>query len=99
MIQHDWFYHMSDDPSVYRAGSTEADRIRTIANLTPDHMELHNAYAAYTRGERDVPVLLFWHHPESDDTFITTDEKGIEQVIVNMCDEVSEVTWYEMRRA
>jgi len=42
--RHDWFYAMSDDDRVYRAGSANASRLILQAAAVPGGAELMSAY-------------------------------------------------------
>lgn len=44
---HDWFYHMSDDPSVYREGADRESDILAIAEKSPAHRAVYEAWRAY----------------------------------------------------
>ena len=41
---HDWTYQMSEDSSVYRAGSSKASTIQRHKNDSPPHQKLYLKY-------------------------------------------------------
>jgi hypothetical protein len=41
---HDWYYMMSDDPSVYERGLTNHRRLLAEANTSPEHQALYQRY-------------------------------------------------------
>lgn len=47
--RHDWWYEMSDDPKVFRAGQAERDALRVIAITGPEHQDLYEAMVAHHR--------------------------------------------------
>jgi hypothetical protein len=37
LASHDWFYHYSDDHSVWKQGQANISRLRAIAKESPEH--------------------------------------------------------------
>lgn len=65
--RHDWFYAMSDDNRVYKAGVADYERLRTLSKTIEGGVELMSAFqahysAAVTGGEQ--PPLP--ERPESE---------------------------------
>lgn len=44
---HDWYYHYTDDHSVWLRGQANAERIDRIAEQSPEHRALRDAWAAH----------------------------------------------------
>ena len=44
---HDWHYHMSDDPEVYRDGRESEERLLELAEASPEHSTVYGAWYAY----------------------------------------------------
>jgi hypothetical protein len=44
---HDWYYNYSDDGRVWRAGEQVENEIRSISKLSPQHLELFEAWNQY----------------------------------------------------
>jgi hypothetical protein len=45
--RHDWYYHFSDDHSVWCAGEAESAKMRSIAEQSPAHKELYDQFCAH----------------------------------------------------
>jgi len=41
---HDWYYMMSEDSTIYRIGSRSYDDIKKLSNSSEKHLELFNQY-------------------------------------------------------
>jgi ribonucleotide reductase alpha subunit len=44
---HDWYYEMSDDHRVWKAGFREQTRLEELAKQSKEHAALFNAFAAH----------------------------------------------------
>lgn len=55
LARHDWTYMMSDDPSVYKRGSSSESAIKTTAKQSPEHQALFDAYSAFAWGRGPKP--------------------------------------------
>jgi hypothetical protein len=45
--RHDWFYQFSDDHGVWCAGERDCNRLKAIAETSPEHRKLMSDFAAY----------------------------------------------------
>ena len=45
--QHDWWYNMADDYSVYQRGHRAGYTIQAIAKTSEEHQELYQLYKSY----------------------------------------------------
>lgn len=106
LAAHDWYYGMSDDPSVWRKGQTNQDKLLAIAKESVIHQFLYDTHLHHTfSGERygtertAKPRLAFWAHQHSTATFVTTDEEEY-QIYVDddEVDEVDEYTYLMMEK-
>lgn len=52
---HDWWFHMSDDPGVYRDGRETEDYLHHLARKDPALMEIFVAWEQYNRGTGAKP--------------------------------------------
>jgi len=95
LLNHDWFFAMSDDSSVYNSAKKDDERLRTLSMCSINHQELYNAHTMYSRGSHDKPFLKFWLHQGSDDMYITTNESGVERAIADGCVEINEEQFKE----
>lgn len=42
--QHDWYYMMSEDSSVYKSGCHNQSKLRELSETSNEHKELFNKY-------------------------------------------------------
>jgi hypothetical protein len=47
LLKFDWYYAMSDDNRVWRAGEAANDRIREIAKTSAEHKELYEFWSKH----------------------------------------------------
>lgn len=55
LLEHDWFYSMSESSGVYRKGSEERAQLQAIAKLSPRHEALFKKWFEYQFSEGSVP--------------------------------------------
>lgn len=52
---HDWYYDMSEDPTVYRAGRAEGGRLFAASGQSEEHMQMYIAYQKFVWGKGPEP--------------------------------------------
>lgn len=53
---HDWSFHMSDDPGVYRAGQAAQDELIALARTSQAHGDLFTAFYEHHVDGGPLPV-------------------------------------------
>lgn len=50
LVYHDWYYHYSDDNSIFSEGHEEQEKLIRVSELTPDHLHLYRQFHYLAHG-------------------------------------------------
>jgi hypothetical protein len=54
---HDWYFEMSDDHRVWKAGATHEEQIKSMCRISEPHKTMHKAFTDHIFEGKKVPVL------------------------------------------